>query len=204
MDKQHHSRSYHRFFEDWAEQQILDESGKIRITRVYIGKYYLNAYSSARRILQKILYAVLYLLSVTCFIFSGIQYTPVNMAVVPSAAAAICTFALAFLAFPVFYHLISPAEMIIRQYRRASLELISKSTVVASLLALAALIELVSIFFVADAPTVTTLLCALGYFLSAAFSFSLRLLEKRTPYAVLPPRVERPENSTVIQYESNF
>ena len=204
MDKQHHSRSYHRFFEDWAEQQILDEHGKICITRIYVGNYYLNAYSKAYQIFQEILYAVLYLLSVICFVFSGIQYTPVNMAILPSAAAAICTFALAFLAFPVFYNLFSPAEMIIRQYRRASLELISKSTFVASVLALAALVELVSLFFISDAPIKTTLSCVLGYILSAAFSFSLRLLEKRTPYAVLPPKAERPENSTVIQYESNF
>lgn len=204
MDKQYHSRSYHRFFEDWAEQQIEAENGKIQIKRVYVGKYFLNAYSKPRWILQKILYVVLFLLCAACFVFGGVQNTPVNMALVPSAAVAVCIFALALLAFPVFHNVLSPAEMIIRQYRHASLDLISKSTAAALLLAATALIEAASLFFLSEAPTGTTLLSALGFLLSAAFAFSLGLLEKATPYAVLPPKAARPENSTVIQYESLF
>lgn len=201
-NQNHHSRSYHKFFEDWAEQRIFDENGKMHIERVYVGNYYRSPLSGGRRIARRVLYVLLYVLSVASFIKSGVKDIPANHAVVPSLTVAVCIFALALLAPPLCRNLITPEEMIVRQYRAGSLDLIRMSGVAAGALCAATVANLLFLIAVHDAPLQETLSCVLGYLVAAGFAYLLHLLEQRLDYEVLPPRVSRPENSTVIQFES--
>ena len=129
---------------------------------------------------------------------------PANHALLPSLAAVVCLFTLALLALPLFQNLIAPEEMIIRQYRAASLDLIRMSGIASCVLAAAALVNLLYLLITGGASVWGTLLCVLGYLASAGFSLILHLLERHLAYTVIPPRNSRPENSTVIQYESKW
>lgn len=200
--KNHHSRSYHKFFEDWAEWKTFDECGKMRVERLYVGHYYRSPLNRSQRVLYRVLYVILYLLSVAAFVAGGIRNIPANRAMIPSIAVAVCIFALALLAFPLCRSLFAPEEMIIRQYRASSLDLIRMSGVSAAALAAAALIDLLFLV-IADASAVQeTIFCALSYLAAAGFALILHLLERRLDYEIIAPRNSRPENSTVIRFES--
>lgn len=201
-EKNYHSRSYHKFFEDWAEWKVYDENGKMHVERIYVGNYYCSPLNKRQRIVRRVLYVLLYILSVASFIMSGIRDVPVNHAMLPSLATAVCLFPLALLALPLCRYLTAPEEMIIRQYRFSSLDLIRMSGITAVTLTVAMLFDLLFLIMTDGTPVWETLFCALGYFTAAGFTFILHQLEQRLDYKILPPRTSRPENSTVIQFES--
>lgn len=199
--RNYHSRSYHKFFEDWAELRRLDENGKIHVERVYVGKYYRSPLTIGQRIARQLLYVFLYGLSIALFVIGGIRDIPVNHSLIPSLFVAICIFPLAWLILPLFRNLTMPKEMIIRQYRAASLDLIRISGIASGALAVAALVTL--LFLVTGKGWLReTVGCALCYLVAAGLLFALRFLEQRLKYEVLPPRTSRPENSTIIEFES--
>lgn len=199
--RNYHSRSYHKFFEDWAELKRLDENGKIHVERVYVGKYYRSPLTIGQRIARQLLYVLLYGLSIALFVMGGIRDIPVNHSLIPSLFVAICIFPLAWLILPFFRNLTMPREMIIRQYRAASLDLIRISGIASGALAVAALVNL--LFLVTGNSSLwETVECALGYLVAAGLLFALRFLEQRLKYEVLPPRTSRPEYSTIIEFES--
>lgn len=200
-ERNYHSRSYHKFFEDWAEKRVYDINGKQHVERVYIGKYYRSPLTTKQRIVQRGLYVFLYILSVGLFIMSGIRDIPVNHSIIPSLSVAVCIFPLAWLLFPLFRNLTVQREMIIRQYRASSLDLIRVSGITSGVLAITALINL--LFLVTgNGPLGETILCAVGYLIAAGFLFILRYSEQHLKYEILPPRASRPEHSTIIEFES--
>lgn len=200
-ERNYHSRSYHKFFEDWAERKVYDINGKMHVERVYVGKYYCSPLTTKQRVIQRVLYVLLYILSVALFTISGIRDIPVNHATIPSLSVALCIFPLAWLVFPLLRNLTMPREMIIRQYRTSSLDLIRISGIAAFALAVASLVNL--LFLVTGiGPLRETIVCALGYLAAAGFLLGLRLLEQHVKYKILPPRASRPEHSTIIEFES--
>lgn len=201
-DRTYHSRSYHKFFEDWAERKVYDSNGKMQVERVYIGNYYRSPLSKQKRVIRRIQYILLYALAVAFFVISGTQDVPVNHATIPSLFVAVCIFPLTVLLLPLFRNLTMPEEMIIRQYRAASLDLIRISAVSAGVLAVTALVQLLFLVVMDNSCMLETILCAAGYLIAAGGIFLLHLLERRLEYEIIPPRADRPENSTVIKFES--
>lgn len=200
-ERNYHSRSYHKFFEDWAERKVYDINGKLHVERVYVGNYYSSPLASNQRVAQRIIYVLLYILSIALFIASGIQDIPVNHSIIPSLAVALCIFPLAWFVFPLFRNLTAPKEMIIRQYRASSLDFIRISGITSFALAVAGLINLLFLIW-GSGPVRETILCALGYFAAAGLLLGLRLWEQHLKYKVSPPRASQPEHSTVIEFES--
>lgn len=92
--------------------------------------------------------------------------------------------------------------MIIRQYRASSLDLIRMSGIAAISLAATALVNLLFLLIADGTSAPETLICVLGYLSGACFTLILHLLERRLNYTVIAPRNNRPENSSVIRFES--
>lgn len=201
-DTTRHSRSYHKFFEDWAEWKTVDKNGKIHVERVYVGNYYRSPLNKRQRLIRRIQYVLLYVLSVAAFIMSGSKDVPVNHAIVPALASAVCIFAFALLFLSLCSNLISPEEMIIRQYRASSLDLIQMSGITAIALAAAAFINILFLITVNDTSVMETIFCIVGYLAAAGFTLILHFLERCLDYKIMAPRISCPENSIVIQFES--
>lgn len=199
--RNYHSRSYHKFFEDWAEKKVYDINGKLRVERVYVGKYYRSPLSAKHRMIQRGIYVLLYILSVALFILGGTKDIPANHSLIPSIFVAICIFPLAMLLSPLLRNLTAPKEMIIRQYRASSLDLIRVSGIAAGALTITAIASL--LFLITNSSSAwETVICALRYLFAAGFLLALNRLEQRVNYEVLPPRASRPEQSTIIEFES--
>jgi hypothetical protein len=199
---QYHSRSYHRYFEDWAENVTTDKGGAPVIERIYVGSYYSANLSKARRVLRKILYAALYLAAAALYGFTSTRNTDVNMMSYASAPIVLSFPVLLGLAISLYFNLAAPAEMIVRQYRDASITFSRVCLAAFVLLGLSSLTSLLYLTLTPDAPIRQTLLCGGGYLLSALAVFVIWRLEKALAYTILPPRAERPENSTILSYES--
>jgi hypothetical protein len=198
---QHHSRLYHKFFEDWAELKILDENGSCHLERTYVGKFYRSPLRGNRRIIWKLLYLSLFLLAASFFIFGGIQDVPANHAFFPSLLTAVSIFSLAVLFWSLCCNITAPQEMIIRQYRASSIELISRSRLCCECLLLTALFILIVSLHEQEEILLRSILCILCHLFAAGFSLLISVLEKKLSYQIMPPRAVRPENSTLIRYE---
>ena len=188
MPDKKHSRAYHRYFEDYAERQTMDESGRLAIERVYVGRYYRVNLSGRALRRQKVL-----------FLLSGVtlQVSAVGLAAIATMAALL---SLLWLAVPVFHRLTAPREMEVRTWRESSASLRHAGAGAAVCLFACAGASLAAAFLVPGYSRLETALGVLPYVLSGAFSLGIHILERRTDYEVLPPKNQRPEGSSPIRY----
>ncbi len=68
-----HSAAYHRYFEDYAEFERVDEKGRKRIERVYQGTWYVQTLSRGARLRERLALVGLFLLSVVLFGFAALR-----------------------------------------------------------------------------------------------------------------------------------
>lgn len=200
MTKHKHSRSYHRYFENYAEKEVLEPGGRYRIQRVYVGKYYRVDLTDGQLRRQRMVILILFLLCGTGYLAGALlsrvsAAAPVALATMPPLIAGV------FLAIAVFYRLTVPREMEIRSYRDSSENLITRSLTMAVCMLIclgATLLGSLLLPGFSLGETLPTLLCYLVSLLSA---WKLRLIEGRTPYLTLEPKQERPEESSPIRFE---
>ena len=196
--RQYHSRPYHRYFKDYAEKQVIEPDGKLRIERIYVGRYYARKLSPRQRLLRKVLYAVLYLAACAVFLHAAVENVAVNrtwFVVVPSTLSLLALF---WLLVPMFFYMTAPKEMIVRTYKDSSGNLIRLSLITAILLSVTAVTAVVQTFVAEGGIELSALVVAGQYIAASAILFCLCWLEKTQPYEILPPTNKRPEKSVVI------
>lgn len=200
MAKQYHSRSYHHYFENYAEKEVLKPGGGYEIQRVYVGNYYKADLTDPENQRNKIQIFILYLLILVGYLFGGLL-----AAVSAAAAVAIATMpalvAVLFLAVSVFYRLTVPREMEIRQYRDSSQALIRRALICVMCLGICLLATAVGCLTIPGYPLTKHLPSLVLYVLALICAVLLYLREKRTAYLTLPPRQNRPSESSPIRYE---
>ena len=197
--EQKHSRSYHRYFEDYAESQVLDENGRVIIRRVYVGRYYRVKLSDRSLRRQKLLFVLLYLLAAVLFLWAGstLRVSAVGAAAVFTAAALI---ALLWLAVPVFRRLTAPREMEVRAWRESAEQLRHVSLGAAVCLLACAVVTCGVCAASPDHSMAEAVPGLILYVLSGGLALAIHLLERRTEYEILPPKHQRPEGSSPIRY----
>lgn len=200
MSKQYHSRAYHRYFENYAEKEILSPDGGSTILRVYVGNYYRAELSDHALRVRKRSVGLGYFGILASFLIGGLlaKVSAVSWVAIATMPALI---AVLFLAFPVFSYLTVPREMEIREYRDSSINLISGSLAAAICLAVCFAATLVGVLISPDFSLPQNLTSLVLYFLAMVCAFLIFALEKRTAYRKLPPRQERPAESSPIRYE---
>lgn len=199
--KQYHSRSYHRYFEGYAEKSIPDDKGGYRIERIYVGNYYRidlpDRTVRARAILILLLYvlaAVSYLIASLLSAVSANRY--VAILTMLSLICMIC------MIFPVISQLTAPREMEIRAYRDSALRLRDYSLGTWIILLVCAIGNLLGVILCEEYSLHGSVPSIALYLISAALICAIYILGRRTPYKVLPPRNERPSMSSPIRYEA--
>lgn len=200
MSKQKHSHSYHRYFENYAEKEVLLPGGGHTIQRVYVGKYYRADISDEQLRRQK---------KTVGLLFFGVlaSYLAGALTAVVSAVpfVAICTMpplvALLLLGISVFYRLTVPREMEIRAFRDSSDNLRRSSMGFILCIAVCFAATLVGCLIVPLFTLAETVPSLLFYLLSAVSAGKIYLTEKNTPYITLLPKHERPSESSPIRYE---
>lgn len=201
-EDQLHSRSYHRYFEDYAELEIPDDKGGYSIRRVYVGKYYrVDLPDRSVRIL-KIRILVLYLIAAALYFAAGLL-----SAVSANRYVAILTMfsliAILLLALPVCSRLLAPREMQIRSYRDSSQRLKNYSLFAFVTLCICCIGNAAGSFLLGGFSLSGSIPSVLMYLAAALFVLFLYLTEKHTPYKILPPKHERPRLSSPIRYEES-
>lgn len=202
MAKQRFSRAYHRYFEDYAERQIIDPNGVPVTDRVYVGKYYKVKLPDPALKRQRVVICLLYLAAAAAFALGGTRavVSAVGYVAVLTMAALI---SLIWLAIPVFYRLTVPREMEIRSWRDSSQNLKRVSLGAAICLFICGLGMLSGALFLADYAVSDTIPCVVLHLLAGGLALGIHFLEKHTEYEILPPKNERPSMSSPIRYYSS-
>jgi hypothetical protein len=200
MSKQTHSHAYHRYFENYAEREILLPDGGRKIQRIYVGKYYRVDLPDDQLRQQKITLGLLF--GITLFgYFTGALTAGVS-AFAPTALLTMPPLiALLFLGIAVFYRLTVPREMEIRAFRDSSdnLKRSSMAFLICSIICFAA--SLSACLLIPLFPLKDDLFSLLCYLISSIAALMIYLAEKKTPYRTLLPKQERPDKSSPIRYE---
>lgn len=200
MSKQKHSHSYHRYFENYAEKEILLPGGGRTIQRVYVGKYYRADISEQQLRRQKISFALLFLCVLAGY-FAGALTAGVSAVSFVALATMPPLVALLFLGIAIFYRLTVPREMEIRAFRDSSYNLQRSSIVFFICMVICFVASLAGCLLISLFPLGENLFSLLCYLISGAASLKIHLMEKNTPYQSLLPRNERPSESSPIRYE---
>lgn len=199
MAKQRHSRAYHRYFENYAEKEVLAPGGGYTIQRVYVGKYYRVDLTDQQLRRQKIRILILALLALTGYgvgaLMSRISSVSlVAIATMPPLIAGI------YLAIAVFYRLAVPREMEIRAYRDSSEDLIIRSLAMIICMAVCIVATFIGSLLVSGYSLADSLPALACYLISLFAAWKLWQTESNTPYLTLDPKQERPEESSPIRF----
>lgn len=200
MAKQYHSRSYHRYFENYVEKEVLKPGGGYEIQHVYVGNYYRADLTASENRRNKLEIFILYLLTLTGY-FTGGLLSAVSATAIVAIATMPSLIAVLFLAVSVFYRLVVPKEMEIRQYRDSSQVLVRRALACAVCLGLCFAATVAGCSVIPGYPLAKHLASLILYALALACTMMIYLLEKHTSYLTLPPRQERPSESFPIRYE---
>lgn len=200
MSKQKHSRSYHRYFENYAEKEILSPQGGYTIQRVYVGNYYKADLSDDALRRQKRQIGALYLCCLAGYLVGALLS---RVSAVPFVAVLTMPplIALLFFAVAVFYRLTVPREMEIRAWRDSSQNLRSGALAFLICIGLCFFATMVGCLAVPGYSLPGTLPSLGCYILAAAGAGQIHRMEKRTHYLVLDPKQDRPTESSPIRYE---
>lgn len=194
-----HSRTYNQYFENWIEYETTSPEGKKRILRLYDGAWYTLDMSRRKKILCKLMYAAIWLLSGVLFFLAALQWTAGNnqFYVLVFEAAALIFWVLC--GYYLILHLITPLKMTIGQYKGGPIALSNFAKLSCPAYLGAAVTMVIHAFTRAGDDIVRELLCSLGFLASGAVLFSLCIIEKKMPYDITPSRPEPPKGAEKIR-----
>ena len=186
MKKEYHSRSYHRFFEDYMEERV-EENGKFHIVRIYIGDYYCPVLTKKARKARRFWTAVLYLLTILIYGYCATRRYVVNTVWFVAVCQGLCLIALFWFLIPLYYYLSAKEKMTVRQFRDASGLLKKVSLWAAICFGCTVIAVAVACFFTWKYMIgIQELLLLLLFFIDSGMMFMIYKMEKNTKYEVLP------------------
>jgi hypothetical protein len=175
----YHSTPYHRHFEGYTEMQITEPNGSRKITRVYTGQYYSQDMSGKHRILNRLLYAALYIAAVALFLFCA---SASNTTWYITAAQALAVLGFFRMLYVLINYMTAPQKMEVGFYRATSGPLIKSSRITAIALWLLSLLTLIYILLHTDKNVIAELIYMAGYVCSGVAVFLISLFESRITY----------------------
>ena len=196
--KTNHSGAYHRFFEGYSEAYVTDAKGRRTIARVYTGTYYRLDAEDHQWKLRKLQYALLLAAAIVLFIAAAAQPVAFNRSWYGGVGEAVSVFLFILSFIAVVNYAAAPREMIVRQYRKSSENLIRYALPAAVCLLLCAVLALVHLLFVSSADTGVTILSAVGFALSGLSMLVLYRMESLASYTRTKSKEKAPEDSVEI------
>lgn len=200
MKKEYHSRSYHRFFEDYMEERV-EENGKVRIVRIYTGDYYCPVLTKKDRKARRCCTAALYLLTIFIYVYCATRRYVINTVWFLAVCQGLSLIALFWFLIPFYYYLTAKEKLTIRQLRDAS-GLLKKVSIGAS------------VCFGGTAVAVLAASCCTWKYMSsiwelqlfplslvnAVMMYGIYYMEKKTKYEVRPGDQKSLPNGERIKY----
>lgn len=112
MELMRHSGHYHKYFEGYAEKDVLDgNDGKHHIERVYVMPWHHLAVSDKKRAAIRVLYVLLFILGAGLNIASGLHQGVSGTAFYVAFATFLSFIAMFFLAVTMFSYITGPRKM---------------------------------------------------------------------------------------------
>ena len=180
----HPSRAYERHFEGYVETpQPVSGKKRSKSVRTYVDSIWVQDLTPKGRVLLRVLYAVLYLISLPPFLYSATRVIPANMVWYVTLPQAFSVFALGWTALNLYRYLTLPPVMTVRQHRLGVLWL--RRTGCAAWIALALCAVTYAVHAVVEYNRMNTL-CALFTLFSSACLFALFLVERSVLYTEQP------------------
>ena len=172
-----HSAAYHRFFEGYQETETVDEHGRRRLRRVYMGSVWRQAVTPKMYILIRVAYAVLFALAVAALVTAGIRETGATpFYEVVTELATVCLLAWTGYVLLVNY-LFIPKEMTVHDYRASHGSLCKASLFLTAAFAADVLTALLGALLAGTDP-----LRALLFLAGALCGGAMAWYERRVPY----------------------
>ena len=190
-----HSRAYHRFFEGYKEQEVVDERGKVHIQRIYCGVWYERELSRGQNLRQNLCYLLLWLLALAASLFLASRNYPINLTWYGALVQLLSLIGMAWVFGGFFRSWTSPRRMTIADYKGSSMAIRRGSLLCVAVLALSAALALVHSFFVEAAEA----LLALGYLVPIFLFLLLNRLEANLPYSETPSEAEADSEAVEIE-----
>ncbi|MCC8102949.1 MAG: hypothetical protein LIP11_12075 [Clostridiales bacterium] len=177
-----HSKSYHKYFEGYAEQKKTMPNGKQKIVRVYVGDYHSQNLTRKQGVCLRILYAAFFALSVLCFFLAAKNRTEGNFFWLSAISHAAAGGLYLWVFYGLVNYLMTGRDMTINDYRTSSLVLMKATVAEAAALASSGLVAL--LWFLICDHTLSGLLNAVLFFLAGGCVLAVRFLEQKVEYTV--------------------
>ena len=200
MSKHSHSRSYHRYFENYVEKEVLKPGGGVTIQRVYVGQYYRVDLTDKALRRQQIQFLLLYIVCLAGYLAGALQ-ARVSAVSLVAVSTMLPLIAVVFFGVAIFYRLSVPREMEIRSYRDSSENLIIYSRAFLVCMVICFGFTLGGCLMIEAYSLQETLPTRVCYLLSIGAARVAYRIEKNTPYKKLDPKQARPAESSPIRYE---
>lgn len=182
-DELHHpSRAYERHFEGYAEEaQSVPGQKRSKSVRTYVDSYWVQECSSRKRLLLRVLFIVLYFLSLIPFLYSATRLIAANTVWFVTLPQALSVFFLGWTALCLYRYCTIPQKMTVRQHRLAVIHFHRASCFAWVALALAAVLYLVhALCFPTEQAA--TLICTALCLLSCLCILAMFLTERTVRY----------------------
>jgi hypothetical protein len=178
-----HSRSYHSYFEGYQEYKEVNSRGRTKIRRVYTGTWYSQDLDTARYILLRLLYVLLFFGIIGMLVLAAISQKEsgnVLYVVIPEILTVGLLFRMLYILF--VNYLFAPGQMTLNDYRTTagSLKICSLALAISfgldmSMSILYAIIHLSDVFG-------KEMLIGLEFLTAGILSLAMFFIERRIPY----------------------
>lgn len=197
LDKGWHSKAYHRHFEGYAEVETTNEKGKTMIERVYVGDRYRLDLPKNKRIILRLIYGALILLTAALFGFAASRPVGANMTWYLAVAQMLGVFLIGLMCINLLSHCIAPRDMTIGDWKSSSKELQRNAKYTALMMELMAF--LTGLYLVLNGEDwLIHLLCIGLYAVAGLTAVVVNRLEANAPYLKFPSTEEAPADGAYI------
>jgi archaellum biogenesis protein FlaJ (TadC family) len=173
---------YHKYFEDYEEERVLNRNGKgTHIEHRYVGYYYRLGVSDIVKTVLRILYLLMGLVAAGCLVFASTRAAHCNTMPYSVILQAITLLTVIWFAWVLIYYILSPKDMTVYKYKSTALQMIR----VCKYLAAAFLLN--AVFVAADmicfrSTAHEQIICLAAYLMGCILIFGLKVLEQSLPY----------------------
>lgn len=193
-----HSQQYHRHFEDYMEIVRMDENGKRRIERVYVGQYYSLDAQPKKTTQLKLSYVLLYIAALF-FFFLGNSITCLSglnkLVQLPVFAG---TILLLYYGIVILRYVTRPKEMTVWEYKSGPLRILSIGKCFVAAVALKVIATMIFMLFVRGWTLKTELISILGCAVSALPVAVIIAVEKKQHYNTRVSEAQMPRGGHYI------
>ena len=189
------NKAYHRFFEGYKEETVMQEGGKkSRIVREYVDKYYRRDCSDREWFFVKAVYVTLYMAAAALYIFALTSPAESNVAWYAAGPGLLSVIPLTFLLIKITSCLSAKRNMTVYDYKYVFKQVFQYCVVTAAFLGLTALMMLLFIILNPQADFSIEIVPCVCCFFAAGIVIAIGIIERRAKYK----RVENPQNSKNI------